>query len=375
MFSLLKTLQVLKTTIMERASNSTLQLWQQLFTDLTSKDTYKTADLSYAYLANQLGHIALGYIVAAIVNSSSGILLPDVQVGPVIFDLGDKRIFLGIGVSVLLWTLVELAYVFKVLFLNANRLKKPVRLIIEDVSIDLLFFYLGATFMLYYVNDLCISNQTLFIVHMLIGVGMTLLTIRWYRKKIFQQFIRLPFNVSLMDCEFTIRENDLDQDPNYFLDNLKKDLIGPNHIVFYGPKGGKKTSLSVGLTLEMALRQFRCSYHTINSLISEFDTSNENLEGESYIRWSWRRADLLVIDDVMKRTDSGSEFVVSPGDFRRLANEIYPGVESNTCPFFNHKTIWILDTDSERQVQNWINSLNQLAPERIVKRIRFIGTD
>jgi DNA replication protein DnaC len=207
---------------------------------------------------------------------------------------------------------------------------------------------------------------------MSLGVIATLFTISWYRKKIFQQFIRLPFNQSLMDCEINIQEHDLEVDAYHFLDKLKNSLTGPDHVILYGPKGGNKTSICVGLALEMGLRQYRCSYHTMNSLIAEFDISNDSLEKKSFVRWSWRRADLIIIDDLLTLSDGSSEFVVSPSDFTRLVNQRYPGVESNISPFFDHKTIWILDTDSDQQVRDWISCLRQLMPTRTIKRIKLI---
>lgn len=357
---------------MQKEKFKTWDIVIQIFEDLTTKDTYRTAKLSYSYLANQLGHIALGYIVAALANSGFRTLEAlNCALNLSWFPIGAAANYWAFAISAFIWTCVELLYIRKVFKLKVNELEKPKKYINRDVAMDLVFFYFGASLIFYFG---LIGNQVIIatVVHLIIAGIMFYFVMKWYKKKMCQQYIRLPFHKSLMDCkvEFESAASPIDEVAE--INRIKKEA-GKGHYIFHGGKSVGKTSLAVGMALEMALRDYKSSYHTVTSLSEELLVVDEIIKNENYAHWSWRESDVLIIDDIMIASVNGKDsFVLSPKEFEKeISYSPIPDID-NLKAFQNKCVIWILGTMNENDVDEWIKMIRKIDPKNKVTKFKFI---
>jgi len=340
----------------------------QMLEDLTTKDTHRAATLSYAYLANQLGHIALGYIIAAFAHA----LLEQVEKWEWAFvDPGkDSEVsWWAFGMSALIWFLVEAFYVRKALMKTNKDFQRPKLQIIEDVSMDILFFWFGGSLVLYFRLD----TLPMMYVHIGVTVFLFFWVMKWYRIKMCQQYIRLPFHQRLMDtkvfCGNTIpaRLNMQEEVLNIVNDRPR------GHWIFYGGNSSGKTGLAVGIASDAAFKKCKTSYQTMSRLIQEMVISDAQLRDEFYLLWSWRDSDLLIIDDIVITGETAGGHSFAPECFvDELRQDSIPEID-NYRVFREKAVIWILGTSDEQKVSEWTNAIRSIDEEAPIKRIKLVS--
>ena len=352
---------------------SSWAVFQQMISDLTTKDSHRAATLSYAFLANQLGHLALGYIAAAFFN----FILAFLEDADIIFDAQKDSIWINIiaaSLSAFTWFCVEFVYVVKAKAGNGSTTFPPeMSQIYEDVTVDLLFFWLGAFLVLFFRLD-DYHNQ-LFIVSLIWAVILFLWAMKFFRIRMLQQYIGLPFHKRLMDCEISYDSNHTSVHTmvNTILRSGEK-----GHWIVTGRSNTKKTSLAVGVATDGAFKAKKSSYLTANSLVEECLRSDSDFENERHHHWSWRYADIVIIDNlVVDRIIQNDSVVISPD---QLAVEFWDGYTQNgNCnnfhPFRSANVIWILGTEDNGIISSWKRRLRNRIDnnaQRLIREVRLI---
>lgn len=263
----------------------------QLKADLIGKDSYRGVTLTYAWMANQFGHFSLGFIPTFIAYT---FLSPH-------FNHAVTAVWCAVGVSIN-WLAFE-----AVNFLGPLMLKKRTRskvfyvpkeqYIFEpawrnlafDTFTDLLFFWLGA----FVSSALCCPTTFAAVTVTVLLVALIYPSRYWFITKMYLQMAEYPFQFRLSQWDFTDMAREHRNTIQRFLTSNEKGM----HLLLFGNEKCGKTSLSVGIATEMAIRHKTCLYTTgikLYSLFFEDDTK----WGECGNLWRWYNTSLLVIDDV-----------------------------------------------------------------------------
>jgi len=160
------------------------QVFAQLRTDLTGKDSHRGVTLSYTWLANQFGHFSLGFIPTILLVYCFG-HRP---------QTGSTAVWAAAHVS-LFWTLFEILNFLGPLLMERSRkaFAPAWRNIAFDTLTDILFFCLGASIA---ASLRSVSTEPCCVA---IALGLLLLPISyyWYVTKMYQQRGGLPKQLRL----------------------------------------------------------------------------------------------------------------------------------------------------------------------------------
>ncbi len=324
---------------------TTKQVFQQLKADLIGKDSYRGVTLTYSWLANQFGHIGLGFIpsiglyiiLAAYTSLENPILWSTLIIG-------------------FAWTAFEAYNFLGPLLLKKKSTAKNIYLsgkkkyIFEpdwknvgfDTATDVVFFWLGsfiAGTCLFLMLSSCLSKPNLNFYLWMIAFIIILLIYPfqyWYKTKMYLQQAQYPFQfrLSMWDKQITSTDKEL------LLSFLKSDQH--KHLLVYGGLGTGKTSLAVGIATEHSIKHRTCSYTTAIKLYTLFAQGDDQ---QDTALWNWRGADLLIIDDInpgkpVKQT------IVNASEFHSMMqyNSTY---QMNVDALRSKKVIWVLGTDHQ----------------------------
>lgn len=327
------------------------QIIGQLKYDLIGKDSYRGVTLSYAWLANQFSHFALGFIptfcLSSYLSSSQNPWL--------------KPSYAGIFVCIT-WLLFEIYNVIKPLLFSAVRKDNTYIFtpqwgnIIYDTSTDLLYFFIGSF------TYTCIAHNEPWAFGYILCILITAVLIPskyWYVTKMYQQYARYPFQIRLSQWKFTISKTDKTLVENFLSNNSNK-----HHLLISGQNSISKTSLGVAIANEFSIKGQRCIYVTTIKLFGLF-FENKPIASEQL--WDWRMADVLVIDDTNPASPNNTE-VINPSIFNVMLQNEYFG-EINVRDICNKRIIWILGNHTKVQANHnsWVQLLNTIgiAPSNI----------
>lgn len=258
------------------------QVLQQLKADLIGKDSYRGVTLSYSWLANQFGHISLGFIPTIILYRSGMYAAPWIISG--IWLLFETYNFLGPLLlrkhsrSKILYLPGKSAYTFQPDWKN----------IAYDTITDLSFFWFGA----FFAALLC--EYSLLKLVILIGIILALIKpcIYWYPTKIYLQAAQYPYELRLAQWDKTIHPDD-----RQTVQDFLKAGEG-QHLLIFGGQDCGKTSLAVGIATEQSICHHTVVYTTAMKLYNQFFDDPQCTLQDDGGYWSWRSSELLVIDDI-----------------------------------------------------------------------------
>jgi len=316
----------------------------QLKADLIGKDSHRGITLTYAWLANQFGHFALGFIPVILLNA---LFCSRQSANPA---------FLAFVIVSGFWLLFEIYNFLGPLIRNRRSRRHPFpppwRNVAFDTATDMLFFWLGTL-----AAWLFLEYDT----QKLLALGALILILLypmyyWYTTKLIQQSAQYPFQFRLSQWFFNIST----EGQHTVLNFLK--AHGNRHLLVFGPRGSGKTHIAVGIANELSIRRNSCFYTPAIKLFGLFF----NEPDEAPI-WSWHNTGVLVIDDI-NPGDPIQQELVTPEQFLQYI-DAQTG-SSNRKILREKAVIWVLGNggDNGSRAHLWSTMLAQIgvAPGNIM---------
>ncbi|NLU90432.1 AAA family ATPase [Chitinophaga sp. Ak27] len=334
---------------MKRAITSK-NIYRQLLADLIGKDSYRGVTLTYSWLANQFGHFSLGFIPTFLFflflkkrMADTSAALWAASVISAIWLLFETFNFLG---PLLLSKRgdVKKAYVFQPAWGN----------IAFDTVTDLLFFWFGA----FTASLCCAPTNTALMIAIVLAIGMIYPAYYWYLTKMYLQTPAYPFQFRLSQWN-TEKIPDTDVAlVQRFLDNEVQGM----HLFLFGPKRSGKTSLSVAIATELSIRHHAAVYTSAMKLYCMFFEQDEHATADTL--WTWRRASILVIDDINPGHPIKEE-LISPERFLSFV-DTFSTNDINRTVLKQTNVIWVLgdDDDARKLSERWKNMLHSIGVEK-----------
>src|SRR5215831_6377774 len=280
----------------ERPHVTFKEIRQQVWNDLATKEVQTSPTYSYQWIADQVGHMAIGMAVVLLFWPFGG-------TWPII-----GFITLVIGASLVeLWDYRQ-ACAKIVLPFNATRDRKDLR---QNASIAVYYMALGGLFALLALMldklptslPVIVRVVIMFIVFVIAIIGPAFY---WLRQKILFQQIGLPFLFRLP--EFKLHRVNFKQpvgpeaakwmETAKWIDDgfINGDGEG-KHIAIVGSLNSGKTSLAVAIATEGSFNGKKARYLTFNKL-QQIGLKHEPPPPRNTKLWRWKSSELLIIDDV-----------------------------------------------------------------------------
>jgi hypothetical protein len=321
------------------------QILRQLKADLIGKDSYRGVSLSYSWLANQFGHFSLGFIptLLAYILIKSCIPRPTLM-APIIVStiwcLFELYNFLGPllakrnSTAKNLYVPLKNEYVFKPAWRN----------VAYDTFTDLLFFWLGA----FSASLFLFPSLLVICILIFLGVVMLLPAHYWYTRKMYLQYARLPVQFRLSQWQ-----GDIDESGKASVLSFIKEVnhASGKHFLIFGGRCSGKSLLGIALGTEFSIKGYSTSYYTAMKwyhLLSLEDSVI--IKTEDCQAWSWRKGNVLIIDDINPGNPVPENFVL-PENVLSLIDDGKLGTQ-NKSDLKTQNVVWILGDSSTEN--SWI---------------------
>ncbi len=325
---------------------------RQLKADLIGKDSYRGVTLTYAWMANQLGHFSLGFVPTLLIY----LFLRDRP------SVAHPARLAGIIVGGA-WLLFELYNFLGPLLFNKTSKSKLVYApskryrfqpswanIAFDTITDVGFFCVGAGAAAYYLQP----DKATGIVVLAILAALAIPSRYWYLTRIYLQTAGYPMQFRLSQWEAEISDADLA--------TVLRFLAHPGtgkHLLVFGPKNSGKTTIAIGMATELSNKHRPCMYTTAMKLYTLFFDAPK--DGPL---WDWRSAAVLVIDDINPGDPITDELVSASAFLRFLDASAVPNEVNRTC-LKDKNVIWVLgNKSSSLPVPEWENLLEKIGVAR-----------
>jgi len=312
-------------------------IFQQLVSDLIGKDSHRGVTLTYSWLANQLGHFSLGFF-------------PAMGLYKMIEDFStavSSELIAALCISGL-WFVFEAFNLFYPLRKKntVNKTFKPSwGNLIFDTSTDIIFFAFGAFMAAYALSS---NVDMLYVALVLLAV--LLYPIRfWYVTKMYQQEAKFPFQARLSQLEVTFSNDDRDKIIRFMSDHNEG-----QHLLIFGAHRSGKTSLSVAIANEKAIKNKKAHYSSATKLLDEYFQKSIANPNELGLLWDWSTTEYLVIDDVNPSIATGVELISAQLFKSLLLNSTFEQRNKKALSKVNH--IWVLgdqENDSIKISSQW----------------------
>jgi hypothetical protein len=309
-----------------KPANITLDdLWRQVRVDIAGKEVQVAETTSHAWLANQLGHITLGILLA------SGLALilqwwPRVSgIENAVGSLIAAALVIGWEVRAY-WIAVGEAggpFLLDKKLLGRNAFVAAAYMVLGVLTAFVYReFALAATGTVWWFGCTRLVWAYIFF-GALTAIGI-LLAKPWLRQKIIWQKAALPYLFRLSTAKRTMQDADTPKRLQELIDDeLPPTNKKPRQVVIAGPIGSGRTSMAIGIGSEFAFKGATVRYLSAGNL-AEFaarrpevgdDTGPTNI---GY--WPWSQAQVLVIDDIapMLGDNIGQLQEILDGKFGRI---------------------------------------------------------
>ncbi|MEI8074420.1 MAG: ATP-binding protein [Bacteroidota bacterium] len=337
---------------------TTKDVLNQFKADLIGKDSYRGVTLTYSWLANQFGHISLGFIPTTILFFVFKNKLDPEHAG-----------LKAASCVALAWICFELYNFLGPLLLKKKSSSKLIYVsgseyqfqpawwnIAFDTFTDLCFFafgsFLSASILVCFLEgNTSIINIILFILCIVLAYPARY----WFLTKMYQQAAQFPFQYRLSQFDLAISEN-AKNSVQAWLDNNQTG----QHLLIFGGVNSGKTSLSVGLGNEKSIKHVSVFYTTANKIISLFFSHPAEDSTITY-PWHWHNCSYLVVDDI-DPGDPVKEDIISANNFLQFIDTYTNSNDSNRTTIRNCSVIWVLgndDADKNKQ-DDWREMLHRI---------------
>lgn len=328
---------------------------KQLKKDLIGKDSHRGVSLTYAWLANQFGHFSLGFLPVIFLLCFYSHYLNNGYISL------EKEPYVFAIIVALTWFLFEAGnFLIPILFSKQEKVFTPQwNNLAFDTLTDVLFFTLGA-FSASLSLELIIKTFEVTLVSKW-GVLLTLAILflpckYWYSVRVFQQYAYLPFQFRLSQWSNTINKTGKIEILNF----LNQNSVG-NHLLIFGGHNCGKTSLGVGIANELAIKFKKTTYTSIIKL-SCFIVDEKEASPLDLI-WSWREADLLIVDDINPGKPIEDE-IFTPVQFLAYIDSKAENSIKNRALIANKNMVWILGYQNETLECSWGSMLTSIGVQK-----------
>lgn len=318
-------------------------IWKVLHSDLIGKDSHRGITLTYGWMANQVGHFALGFVPTFIVYMCT--------------DNAIKSLFYVAG----FWTLFEIYNASSPLFKKEYKGNGSFRVrwgnLTFDTFTDLCFFWTGGFSMF-----MSVHYNTIEMISFCSGMFLLFFSIRyWILTKLFQQNAFFPYQFRLSQWSTPIRKD--------FCNVINKYLHDKpcgKHFVVFGSKGKGKTTLMVGMANEVAISHRPSTYTTLDKWVSMLQEDDETLLQTTNSLWTWNESEILLIDDI----NPGNP--IEANKFKAKDILIYIDLnhqDRNRRAMKTMSVAWVIGSCSgDDKQENWVNMIQEIGvkPEDIV---------
>ena len=326
-----------------------VQFWRDIF----GKEVQSAATYSYLWMADQMGHVAIGILLQFVLAYLLLVAGNEFGIGFLANYAGWVAV-IGITAVVGFWEYRaftvskdkagETSGYFP---LDQELLKKNAVIATGYMVFGVIVgfgLFMGAPY-----------GPVLFVVMVVVAI---LCAPFWLRQKITWQKASMPYLSRLADMQFET------QDPGE-IEHLKKvsariqDMIdrgpaatGPGQIVLAGPVGSGRTPLAAGIGTEYCFKDHKVRYLPFNSLLEIADQRSDRPDAKlppigswgpkNIFYWPWFEAEVLIIDDIspiigaaMRDNDSAFEAILNTGlaPIRELLSD--------------RVTVWVFGEDSD----------------------------
>ena len=330
------------------------RILQQLKADLIGKDSYRGVTLTYAWLANQFGHISLGFIPTFLVYYFLGLsVLKSALYVSIFWFLFELYNFLGPLLSKresksdVLFVQKKRKYIFKPKWFN----------VAFDTFTDVCFFTLGSFLFAFCI--LKFDDNVVLIGLSILALYLAFATRYWYVTKMYQLYARFPFQFRLSQWNFTINSSD-----KLKVENFLSGKSHGNHLLIFGSLGAGKTSLGVGILNELSIKNNSCLYVNAIKMFNYF-FKDEGAALSAYEIWNWKTANFLMIDDINPSEPIQDE-LISPTKLLSFIDTLKPENKKNRELLKNKNIIWVLGSKQsldESHLDEWSEMLLKIGVE------------
>lgn len=323
-------------------SISTKRILQQLKADLIGKDSHRGVTLTYAWLANQFGHISLGFIPSFLLHFFFNLAaLKAVLYVSLFWFLFELYNFLGPLLSKrgsnsdMLFMPKKDKYIFKPKWIN----------VAFDTFTDVCFFVLGSFLFAFCIYEF--HNNTVIITLTILTIYLLFATRYWYVTKMYQFYARFPFQFRLSQWDFSICTAD-----KLKVDDFLALKSTGNHLLIFGSLSAGKTSLGVGILNELSIINNSCLYVSAIKMFNYFFKDEDDVLEAQEI-WDWKSAKYLMIDDINPSEPIQDE-LISPTKLLSFIDRLTPENNKNRDVLKGKNIIWILGSKQDLDAKNTI---------------------
>lgn len=307
------------------------EITDQVRHDLVGKDVQDTPTYSYVWMADQLGHIALGWFSAVLVFWLVKMVVSVRWIHRVLHVKTGHRIalVLALAVPLLLWGFLEISYRRKALSqakgyfpIDDDDLKK-------NVKVALAYFYVGifwghSTLRL----DKPVRGILTFFAAAAASVKMSLW---WLRQKMTIQQADLPglYRMGEFD-EHDLTEHTKQADDTVIdratvkariIDFFDEPCTPWKLVVVGGTDRNAKTRLVTGLGSELAFNKYIVSHNSFGKFVDLLSTGQTNQGFRNLPRWPWKESQVLMLDGINFLRDPLGQTRI---DYMTIAQKLHP---------------------------------------------------
>lgn len=318
-------------------------IWKVLHADLIGKDSHRGITLTYGWMANQVGHFALGFVPTFVVY-----MCTDNALRSLIYVAS-------------FWTLFEIynasSPLYKKEYKGNGSFKIPWKNLTFDTFTDLCFFYTGGFSMF-----MSVHYNTTELIFFCIGMILLFFSIRfWILTKLFQQNAFFPYQFRLSQWSAPILTEYCSEINKYL-----HDKPCGKHFVVFGSKGKGKTTLMVGMANEVAISRRPSTYTTLDKWVAMLQEDDKTLAETTASLWTWNESEILLIDDINPGNPSQAN--------KFMAKDMLTYIDLNYSvrnreAMKSMSVAWVIGSCANGDTQeNWIQMIEQIGvkPENII---------
>jgi hypothetical protein len=327
-----------------------------------TKDVQDAITATYVWMADQIGHLTLGFVPTILLCWIASLTVPWLTAGSVWRHL---VFIVPCAVVVGVWAWKELVDLKDTSGRTTGVFPSDSGDVIWNVKTALLYFGIGA-----------LLGLAAFLWWPLVPIVLVLslwpalaVTFWWLRRKLAFQQAGLPYLYRLANfpgaldaalVETVSGIANLKNRRTNFLavlvgnDPLPHTEPAIRHLLISGTLGSGKTSLCVGMGTEFAFALGKGRYLSATKLIELVVGGDANADERTYedglVLWNWRRCDLLIVDDVdagvttpAGRGAGRAARLIDPEAFVRGFTE--DGKPAPLINFADRRTVWVLGAE------------------------------